>query len=95
MNLHPADKAFGFIHGYENTVLTVSADPLETLRDLLRARGVAQFGAKPGQRGKVATLSHPDMQRVRPTHGSQGNFRTSGFRLSFCAVMNSFASSVM
>lgn len=29
------------------------------------------------------------------TYGSQGYFRTSGRRFSRCAVMNSFASSVM
>ncbi|MDB6116060.1 MAG: hypothetical protein JWQ83_268 [Lacunisphaera sp.] len=28
-------------------------------------------------------------------YGSHGNFSACGFRFSFCAVMNSFASSVM
>jgi hypothetical protein len=42
--------------------------------------------------GSTKTVIVPCLTK---SHGSHGNFSALGFRFSFCAVMNSFASSVM
>ena len=93
-DVNPTDDQAGGVLSHENRVRAVGQHTLQTRPDLLLRRRITQLFRQAAKRRRVAWFNRPDQRRPL-IHGSHGNFFASGFRFSFWAVMNSFASSVM